>query len=146
MHSYVDEIYLVGRRESKKRFRSKIYGAWGGKCAYCGEVARSLDHILPRHKGGLTIIENLAPACLRCNGQKGAQHWVTWYRNQEFYEVERETLIWLWINQNLREDYCELSSPFHGLFPAIEQLDFAATYAEVDNTILDKRFPDDSVT
>jgi len=70
MYSRIDDIYLITRRESKRRFRSRIYEMWGSECAYCGKPARSLDHVIPRHKGGLTVIENLIPACLSCNGQK----------------------------------------------------------------------------
>lgn len=146
MLAYVDDIYLVGRRESKKRFRSRIYNAWGGKCAYCGQIARSLDHVLPRHKGGLTIIENLVPACLSCNGHKGAEDWVQWYRKQDFYDIERETLIWLWVKQNSCEDDSQLSRAFLGAFSAVEQLDLLSTYAEVDNTTLDETLLDDCIT
>lgn len=146
MLAYVDDIYLVSRRESKKRFRSRIYAAWGGKCAYCGQIARSLDHVLPRHKGGLTIIENLVPACLSCNGHKGASEWVQWYRQQSFYDIERETLIWLWIKQNLCENDSDLSCAFLGIFPAVEQLDLLATYTEIDSTTFDDCLLDDCIT
>ena len=44
-------------------------------------------------------MQNLIPACLYCNGNKGSQDWVVWYRKQKFYSIERETLIWLWITQ-----------------------------------------------
>ena len=146
MLSCIDEIYFVGRRESKKRFRSRIYALWGSKCAYCGEVARSLDHVLPRHKGGLTVIENLIPACLSCNGHKGSQDFATWYRKQHFYDVEREALIWLWINQNSPDDDAALACAFFGGFSAIEQLDFLSAYAEVDNAALNDRLADDDFT
>ena len=99
MGSWIDEIYFVGKRQSKKRFRRQIYSAWGDNCAYCGSVAESLDHVMPRHNGGLTVMQNLIPACLHCNGNKGSQDWVDWYRKQKFYSIERETLIWLWITQ-----------------------------------------------
>lgn len=95
---------------------------WGSECAYCGKPARSLDHVVPRHKGGLTVIENLIPACLSCNGNKGAENWITWYRAQPFYTVDREATIWLWIGQNLLcEDSCLLAEPFRGIFSVVEQ-------------------------
>ena len=122
MYSRIDDIYLITRRESKRRFRSRIYEMWGSECAYCGKPARSLDHVIPRHKGGLTVIENLIPACLSCNGHKGAENWVEWYRLQEFYTIDREATIWLWISQNrLCEDDCLITQPFCGIFSAIEQ-------------------------
>ena len=122
MYSRIDDIYLISRRESKRRFRSKIYDMWGGECAYCGKPARSLDHVIPRHKGGLTVIENLIPACLSCNGHKGAENWVEWYRKQDFYTIDREATIWLWVGQNLLcENSCLLAEPFCGIFSAVEQ-------------------------
>jgi len=142
MLSCIDEIYFVGRRESKRRVRSRIYRAWGSKCAYCGETARSLDHVLPRHKGGLTVTENLVPACLLCNGQKGSQDFAVWYRKQDFYNVEREALIWLWINQNSTDDDASLPCSFFGGFSAIEQLNFISAYAEIDNSALNKGLAD----
>ena len=122
MYSRIDDIYLISRRESKRRFRSKIYDMWGGECAYCGKPARSLDHVIPRHKGGLTVIENLIPACLSCNGHKGAENWIEWYRQQDFYSIDREATIWLWAGQNLLcENSCLLAQPFRGVFSAVEQ-------------------------
>jgi hypothetical protein len=140
MSACIDDIYLVTRRQSKKRFRSRIYNAWGGKCAYCGEVAKSLDHVIPRHKGGLTVIENLVPACLSCNGHKGAEDWVAWYRKQEFYNIERETMIWFWITQDTSAvDNSMLTGEILGLFFPVEQFDFLSSFNVVDNTTFNDR-------
>jgi 5-methylcytosine-specific restriction endonuclease McrA len=44
-------------------------------CQYCGrQPARkdlTVDHIVPRSRGGRTIWENVVTACQRCNGHKG---------------------------------------------------------------------------
>ncbi len=40
------------------------------KCQYCGGHADSLDHIIPRSKGGEHTWENVVAACRRCNTQK----------------------------------------------------------------------------
>jgi 5-methylcytosine-specific restriction endonuclease McrA len=44
-------------------------------CQYCGkQPARkdlTVDHILPRSRGGYTTWENVVAACQRCNGRKG---------------------------------------------------------------------------
>ena len=46
-------------------------------CQYCGKPLKSqevtLDHILPKSRGGETIWENLATCCTRCNVKKGSQ-------------------------------------------------------------------------
>jgi 5-methylcytosine-specific restriction endonuclease McrA len=43
------------------------------KCGYCGREAQHLtvDHILPRSKGGDTTFENCVAACTTCNHLKG---------------------------------------------------------------------------
>ncbi|GGH43884.1 HNH endonuclease [Microbacterium album] len=43
----------------------------GYRCAYCGKAASTIDHILPRSRGGADSWENLAACCLRCNNVKG---------------------------------------------------------------------------
>ena len=43
----------------------------GYHCAYCGKAASTIDHILPRSRGGADSWENLAACCLRCNNVKG---------------------------------------------------------------------------
>ncbi|MDQ3312022.1 MAG: HNH endonuclease, partial [Actinomycetota bacterium] len=37
---------------------------------YCGRHADSIDHVLPRSRGGEHIWENVAAACRRCNTVK----------------------------------------------------------------------------
>ncbi len=41
-------------------------------CQYCGAHGDlTLDHILPKSRGGLDTWENLVAACIRCNNRKG---------------------------------------------------------------------------
>lgn len=46
-------------------------------CQYCGVVLPSseltLDHVIPRSRGGLSTWENLVACCHTCNRQKGNQ-------------------------------------------------------------------------
>jgi 5-methylcytosine-specific restriction endonuclease McrA len=43
------------------------------KCAYCGrsDLPLTIDHIMPRSKGGDDSWENLVSACMPCNNKKG---------------------------------------------------------------------------
>jgi 5-methylcytosine-specific restriction endonuclease McrA len=41
------------------------------RCAYCGVAANTIDHVLPRSRGGVDSWENLVACCLRCNNAKG---------------------------------------------------------------------------
>lgn len=43
----------------------------GHRCGYCGKAAGTIDHILPRSRGGADSWENLVACCLRCNNVKG---------------------------------------------------------------------------
>jgi 5-methylcytosine-specific restriction endonuclease McrA len=43
----------------------------GQRCAYCGHSATTVDHVLPRSRGGADSWENLVACCLRCNNIKG---------------------------------------------------------------------------
>jgi 5-methylcytosine-specific restriction endonuclease McrA len=42
-------------------------------CQYCGKRSRdlTLDHIIPRSRGGQSTWENLVASCKTCNGKKG---------------------------------------------------------------------------
>ena len=39
-------------------------------CAYCGGKAETVDHIVPRSRGGALTWENAVAACVRCNHRK----------------------------------------------------------------------------
>ena len=42
------------------------------KCQYCGSTVNlTVDHIIPKSKGGEDIWENLVTACIKCNNKKG---------------------------------------------------------------------------
>jgi 5-methylcytosine-specific restriction endonuclease McrA len=42
----------------------------GGRCAYCDGRADTIDHVVPRSRGGLHAWENVVAACARCNHRK----------------------------------------------------------------------------
>lgn len=39
-------------------------------CAYCGGKAETVDHVLPRSRGGTLTWDNAVAACVRCNHRK----------------------------------------------------------------------------
>ena len=41
------------------------------RCGYCLSSATTIDHIMPRSRGGRDSWENLVACCLRCNNIKG---------------------------------------------------------------------------
>ena len=40
------------------------------RCQYCGSHADSIDHVVPRSRGGRDVWDNLAAACRPCNSAK----------------------------------------------------------------------------
>ncbi len=55
--------------------RKNILRRDGHRCQYCGasSVTLTVDHIIPKSRGGEDSWENLVSACLRCNNVKGSQ-------------------------------------------------------------------------
>ena len=40
------------------------------RCAYCGRRAETIDHVIPRSRGGQHVWENCVASCTICNHQK----------------------------------------------------------------------------
>jgi len=40
------------------------------RCGYCGNSANTIDHVMPRSRGGADSWENLIACCLKCNNKK----------------------------------------------------------------------------
>ena len=52
--------------------RVNLFRRDGGECQYCGSRRHlTIDHVIPRSKGGKTSWTNLVTACNRCNVNKG---------------------------------------------------------------------------
>lgn len=50
--------------------RKAVFARDGGKCVYCGAPATSLDHVVPKSRGGPHTWDNVVSACGRCNHLK----------------------------------------------------------------------------
>lgn len=50
--------------------RRAVFARDGGRCQYCSAPATSLDHVVPRSRGGQHVWENVVSACGRCNHLK----------------------------------------------------------------------------
>ena len=51
--------------------RSGVLARDGHRCAYCGGPATTIDHVLPRSRGGRNTWLNTVAACGGCNQRKG---------------------------------------------------------------------------
>jgi 5-methylcytosine-specific restriction endonuclease McrA len=47
--------------------RRAVFARDDNRCQYCAGIADSLDHVMPRSRGGLHIWENVVAACRKCN-------------------------------------------------------------------------------
>lgn len=71
--SVIRLIHMVRRPRPRIRLtRKEVFARDGWLCVYCGKPARelTLDHVLPRHRGGAHTWENLVTACKPCNHRK----------------------------------------------------------------------------
>ena len=63
-------------RRAQQEQRAYVYVRDRGRCHYCHALVdpRSMhaDHMVSYRAGGLTLVENLACACKRCNYAKGS--------------------------------------------------------------------------
>ena len=50
--------------------RRAIFARDGGRCVYCCAPATSIDHVMPRSRGGMHVWENVVSCCRRCNHTK----------------------------------------------------------------------------
>jgi 5-methylcytosine-specific restriction endonuclease McrA len=69
----VENIYIPYQNFSvTKPSRTMIYKRDRNKCQYCGSTKKlTIDHVIPRSKGGGDTWENMVVACSSCNVRKG---------------------------------------------------------------------------
>src|SRR5437667_8557490 len=64
-------------KQTVKFNRRNIFARDNNQCQYCGRkfptTELSLDHIVPRSKGGQSTWENIVCACVNCNVRKGGR-------------------------------------------------------------------------
>ena len=69
-------VYLIRRpRPRVKLTRREVFIRDNFTCQYCGRQGHDLtiDHIVPRSRGGSHTWENLVSACKTCNHRKGGK-------------------------------------------------------------------------
>ena len=64
-------------RHAVRLNRHGVLARDGYRCQYCGRrlasMKLSLDHVIPRSRGGMDTWENIVCACLKCNVRKGGR-------------------------------------------------------------------------
>jgi len=96
--AYVFNLQTTSSAEAKRLWRSKIKEEWGYECAYCGSQDNlTIDHIVPKAKGGPEFTKNLLCACHDCNQDKAYSPMEDWYLSQEFFDIDRYEKIKKWM-------------------------------------------------
>jgi 5-methylcytosine-specific restriction endonuclease McrA len=75
--SVIRLIYMIKRPRPQMRLsRREVFNRDRFTCQYCGKRGSrdlTLDHVVPRHKGGRHTWDNLVTACKACNHRKAAR-------------------------------------------------------------------------
>ena len=92
-------------RNARRKFRQSIFESWEWKCAYCDKEldtkSATIDHIVPKFKGGHNVKSNMICSCSKCNRSKGSVLLEDWYNpSNSFYSEERLGKIKHWIEDN----------------------------------------------
>ena len=63
-------------RPKRKLTRLEVFNRDHYTCQYCGKESRhlTLDHVIPRHRGGEHTFENVVSACNACNRHKAGRN------------------------------------------------------------------------
>lgn len=72
--SVIRLVYMIKRPRPQVRLtRREVFIRDHFTCQYCGTKTRdlTLDHVVPRHRGGKHTWDNLVSACKSCNHRKG---------------------------------------------------------------------------
>ena len=103
--SIIRLIYLIRRPRPQGRLtRRDVFLRDHFSCQYCGKQTKdlTLDHVLPRHRGGKHEWDNIVAACKHCNHRKAGR-------------TPREAHMHL-----TREPYRPTYSYFHTFYPYLE--------------------------
>ena len=92
-------------RNARRKFRQSIFESWEWKCAYCNKEldtkSATIDHIVPKYKGGHNVKSNMVCSCSKCNRSKGSVLLEDWYNSSNsYYSEERLGKIKHWIEDN----------------------------------------------
>ncbi len=74
--SVIRLIYMIRRPRPQMRLtRREVFVRDHYTCQYCGRQTKDLtiDHVMPRHRGGRHSWDNLVSACRGCNHRKAGQ-------------------------------------------------------------------------
>ena len=95
-------LIVLTPKNARQKFREYIFNLWNWKCAYCdvelNEITATIDHIIPKYRGGLHVKTNMCCCCTECNRSKGSTRLEDWYKKGNVhYCEERFVKLKQWI-------------------------------------------------
>ena len=112
-------LVVLTPKLARRKFRQHIFEAWEWRCAYCdkelGEHTATIDHIVPKHKGGQNVRSNMICSCGACNKSKSTFDWKFWFQEKDFFCKDREEKIEKWISESRLTIELRFSSGLHYL-------------------------------
>jgi len=81
------------RRYTPSQILSR-FAEFKNECVYCGNNEKlTIDHFFPITKFGADSLENIVPACRKCNSSKNNKHPEIWYKSQSFFSNEKWKIL-----------------------------------------------------
>lgn len=74
--SVIRLVYLIRHHQRPRRLtKLEVFSRDGYTCQYCGRGGKelTLDHVIPRRRGGEHSWENVVTACIPCNRRKAGR-------------------------------------------------------------------------
>ena len=103
--AYVYNLQTTSSAEAKRLSRKDVKEKWHFKCAYCGDGNNlTIDHVVPRSKGGTDFTKNVVCCCSDCNQRKGHEPWEEWFLKQEYFSEEKYQKIREWMEPDPPKD------------------------------------------
>ncbi len=70
-------VRMRGQKQRKAEIKRIVLGKTDGVCARCGRPIpfekATIEHFVPKYRGGTDDERNLLPLCKNCNKQKGSR-------------------------------------------------------------------------
>lgn len=68
-----------------------------GKCAYCPNQGHTIDHVIPKSRGGEHTWTNVVLACSRCNQKKADNTLEEMGWTLSFKPYQPKTIVWFYV-------------------------------------------------
>ncbi len=70
------------------------FAEFQNQCVYCGNDATlTIDHFFPITKFGADSLENIVPACAKCNSSKNNKDPEMWFKSRTFFSNEKWQIL-----------------------------------------------------